>query len=408
MTPLMRRFRIVIMAILVVAVALLAALGAPRTAHAAISGTSYTGWGHVDTAVGTVTAPAWQWTGVAWSGTSRINFTRVYIAPFAAGWVWTWTVDTGWLAMQSANVSAGDAGTSTAGAVYAGHTPGKVCLGVSTPGSHLSASLAAIGGSACVHRTFFQWGEWNAIGQQIRSDHAAHMLPWVSFKGAPGATVADGWLSMSSGSRDADLHALAAVIKSTTSSTQGAALVTFHHEPNNDAADALGYRWANAYARVHDVLAADGALANAADPPILMEYLFRNNAANPENWATPAVLSRMPFLGLDFYENSSGQGFSQRLAVVRDWMAAHGVVKMIGIGELGCTDAAYPTQSAVQCINNNLAWARANTDKIGVISYFDSPQNSRAGVYWPLDESAAKTSIFHAWLNDPSFLNHYR
>lgn len=48
--------------------------------------------------------PAWRWTGNSWVRTSRMEGTRVYAWPFAGGYAWTWTSDSGWLAMRADNV----------------------------------------------------------------------------------------------------------------------------------------------------------------------------------------------------------------------------------------------------------------------------------------------------------------
>jgi len=32
------------------------------------------------------------------------------------------------------------------------------------------------------------------------------------------------------------------------------------------------------------------------------------------------------------------------------------------------------------------------------VSYFNSMNNSRSGVYWPLDESSAKMTAYRGWL----------
>jgi hypothetical protein len=70
----------------------------------------YEGWGTVgDThcygvemcAMYAVTSQAaWRWSGSGWVRTTRPVGTKVWIAPFAVGWSWTWTSGTGWLAMQ--------------------------------------------------------------------------------------------------------------------------------------------------------------------------------------------------------------------------------------------------------------------------------------------------------------------
>jgi hypothetical protein len=84
-------------------------------------------------------------------------------------------------------------------------------------------------------------------------------------------------------------------------------------------------------------------------------------------------------------------------------MAQHGHPNMmVGIGETGATDR-YQAQaglSAVQWINQSLSWVAANTDKVGVVSYFNSTANSRSGVYWPLDESPAKLAAYRGWLGN--------
>ena len=84
-------------------------------------------------------------------------------------------------------------------------------------------------------------------------------------------------------------------------------------------------------------------------------------------------------------------------------MAQHGYPnKMIGIGETGATDGykAETGMTAVQWMNESLSWVAANTDKVGVVSYFNSMNSSRSGVYWPLDESSAKLTAYRSWLNN--------
>jgi hypothetical protein len=78
---------------------------------------------------------------------------------------------------------------------------------------------------------------------------------------------------------------------------------------------------------------------------------------------------------------------------------------MIGIGESGSTDRMYDAKSAVDWLNESLNWVASHTDKVGVVSYFNSTANSRAGVYWPLDESAAKMAAYRGWLNNSKVID---
>jgi len=279
---------------------------------------------------------------------------------------------------------------------WPGQVPGKVVVGMSC-GSICAQRERELGRSYGVHRTFFGWGDWAGMAATIRADHAAGRLPWVSFK--PPAGGAAGWQRVVSGGVDAGLRDLATMLKA---NDDRPVLVTFHHEPSNDGAEADGATWAAAYAHIHDLLLAQGALVNVSDPPIVGDWLFNaaNRAQDPANWVTEAVLSRAPFLGLDLYENNGGETFAERIPAVRSWLAArgHGDL-MVGIGETGGTDATYPKLSAVDWLEQNLGWAVDHPDEVAVLSYFNSTANSRDGVYWPLDESSGKLAAYRGWFN---------
>jgi hypothetical protein len=281
------------------------------------------------------------------------------------------------------------------GAQWPGQIPGKFYLGMSC-GTMCSSKETQLGQSYGVHRQYKNWGDWTGVAKDIQQDNAAGRLPWISIKGPSGGPT--GWQAVADGSYDDQIKALATVLKA---NDDRPVLITFHHEPSNDGTEADGALWAGAYVRFHDVLKAAGALANVADPPILGDWLFNpaNRTQDPANWVTDAVLQRAPFLGIDLYENSSGETFADRLPRILDWMADRGYPnKMIGIGESGSTDSSYPV-SAVDWINESLDWVAQHTDKVGVVSYFNSTNNSRSGVYWPLDETAAKLAAYRGWLD---------
>jgi hypothetical protein len=46
--------------------------------------------------------PAWRWTGTEWVSTPGLHDgQKAYLAPYATGWRWAWTQETGWLAIGS-------------------------------------------------------------------------------------------------------------------------------------------------------------------------------------------------------------------------------------------------------------------------------------------------------------------
>jgi hypothetical protein len=286
--------------------------------------------------------------------------------------------------------------TYVPGAQWPGQIPGKFYLGMSC-GTSCSTKEAQLGQGYGVHRQYKSWGDWSGVAKDIQQDAASGRLPWISIKGPSGGP--SGWAAVANGQYDDQIRALAAVLKA---NDDHPVLITFHHEPSNDGTEADGALWAGAYVRFHDVLKSEGALVNVADPPILGDWLFNpgNRTQDPANWVTDAVLQRAPFLGIDMYENSSGETFADRIPRILDWMAARGYPdKMIGIGESGSTDSSYPV-NAVDWLNQSLSWVAQHTDKVGVVSYFNSTNNSRSGVYWPLDETAAKMTAYRSWLNN--------
>jgi hypothetical protein len=295
---------------------------------------------------------------------------------------------------SSAQTTATPPTGGTAKGDWPGHIPGQFYLGMACD-DNCAVRGKALGADYTVHRTFKGWGNWNGVAKEIAADHAAGRLPWVSVK--PPQRAVAGWKQVSSGAVDKDIKALATVLKANDDKP---VLLTFNHEPSNDAGESEGKTWAAAYAHFHDVLKAEGALKNVADPPILGEWLFntKNKSQDPANWALPSVLSRAPFMGVDLYQGAAGPTMADRLPVVLDWLDKAGYPDMmVGIGEMGATDK-YKNTTAAKWINESLAWVAAHTDRIGVVSYFNSKLNSKPNVYWPLDESASKMAAYRSWL----------
>lgn len=214
----------------------------------------------------------------------------------------------------------------------------------------------------------------------------------MSFKPPAGPST---WTEVGSGARDADLRARARRYAAFSKPI----VVTFHHEPTNDSTN--GDAWAKAFIRIYDVMRAETGLKNVAFAPIIGDWAW--NPKNPDQtlptkFLTPDVMRRMAFLGVDLYQNASGEGFSSRLGRIYTWMAGRGFgSKMLGIGETGATES-FASKTAVQWWSEQWAWVGANTDKIGVVSYFNSTRNSKDTVYWGLDESAVKLTAYKASL----------
>lgn len=283
------------------------------------------------------------------------------------------------------------------GSRWPGHQPGSIYLGVSRAGLDLSGATRDLGPLGA-HRSFFGWYDIDLEISTIRADLVAGRLPWVSFKPpreGPGA-----WLEVASGARDEDLRRRAEAYDV----LDGPVVVTFSHEPVGDPSG-TPEDYAAAFSHVHDVMDAASGLRSVAFAPVLNDWAFnpRNPIGRPLDYLTPLVLDRSAFVGIDLYQNSSGETFQQRLPRIVETLAVAGRADlMLGIGETGCSDRLAGGPSAEAWWNACWDWATTNPQVLGAVCYFDSVRNSKSGTYWPLDESAGKQAAFQASLESAS------
>ena len=289
----------------------------------------------------------------------------------------------------AAGITAATPGSaSAAGTVrWTGHQPGRIYLGVSSD-DHISLTEAKTGRLG-LQRTYYRWGDARREGATIAADHTAGRLPWISFK--PPSDEPGGWDAISAGRFDADIRARARRY----ASYRKPVVVTFNHEPHNDRTGTPA-DFARAWTRVHDVMKRETGLKNVVSVPIIGEWTFNpiNRGPDPEAYITSAVLSRCAFLGIDLYQNASGDGYAVRLGRVLKWLDARGhTTKMVGLGETGCTnDFGSPT--GAQWWSSSWAWAVAHRDRVAAVSYFNSLHNNNSGNDWRLTESASKLAAF--------------
>jgi len=306
------------------------------------------------------------------------------------------------LSLAAAAVPGGSAGAAWSDATSAaalavslprwpGHKPGRVYLGLTSP--DLAASLGRTG-PVGAQRSFFRWSDASKEDATIKQDHAANRLPWVSYKPPQGPNF--DWTLIGIGAFDSDIRARARRYASYSRPV----ISTFHHEPTDDGG--LGAAFAAAYIRQYDVMKDETGLANVTFVPTFSDWIFnpRDPDGQPEDYLTPGVLSRMPFLGIDVYQEAGGERFGERLERVLGWLGDHGVARpMVGVGETGCCLAQSPQPE--RWFTAGWRWAVNHTDKVGIVSYYDSTLNSAAGHDWRLNETAAKLRAYKDALASP-------
>ena len=293
--------------------------------------------------------------------------------------------------------AAGGALTGSAHAApvqWPGHKPGYIYLGVSSQ-SNIEATVSRTGALG-LQRTYYKWNDGTREDRNIRADHAARRLPWVSFK--PPSSNPGGWDAVASGRHDADIRARARRY----AGHSGPVVVTFNHEPHNDSTGSPG-DFAAAWCHIHDVMKSETGLQNVVSVPIIGDWVFNptNRKDDPQDYLTAAVLDRCHFLGLDTYQNRSGQGYDVRMGRVLDFLDDRGhPTKMVGLGETGATEA-FGSPSGAAWWNASWGWAEANRQRVAAVSYFNSLHNNNSGNNWLLWESTAKLNAFRASLASP-------
>lgn len=289
----------------------------------------------------------------------------------------------------------GEYGASAGTAKFPGHKPGKIYLGASS--LDFSKTLARTGPLG-LRRSYYKWADGKRETNNIKADHAAGRLPWISFK--PASTASGGWAAIASGRHDADIRARARRYAGYNKPV----IVTFNHEPHNDRTGTPA-DWARAWTRIHDVMKNETGLQNVISVPIIGEWVFNpvNKRQEPEDFLLPSVLDRCHFLGIDLYQNSSGRGYNERVGRVLTWLNSKGHSdKMVGIGETGATDD-YRSPTGAQWWQQSWGWAAANANRIAAISYFNSLHNNNSGNNWLLWQSPSKLAAFKSSLASNTF-----
>jgi hypothetical protein len=282
---------------------------------------------------------------------------------------------------------AGAAPAHAAAAQFAGHKPGKIYLGLSNGGQSLSSTVSRTGDLG-LRRTYYGWDNLNGELKNIKVDHAAGRLPWISFK--PASASKGGWAAIAKGSHDAALRARARAYAGLSKPV----IVTFNHEPHNDKTGTPA-EFAKAWCRVHDIMKDETGLRNVISAPIIGEWVYNptNRQQAPEDFITGPLLDRAHMLGVDLYQNDSGQDYSVRLGRVVDWLDAKGHRQMpVGLGETACSmDFSRP--NGVEWWKSSWKWAVAS-GRVAAISYYNSSRNNTLKKDWVLWETSAKLQAY--------------
>ena len=226
-----------------------------------------------------------------------------------------------------------------------------------------------LGAVLAVHRSYFSTepDEPAQLVSQCRLDHAEGRLPHVSIKSsAP-------WRSAADGSHDDWLRSVLRPLGEVGST----AMVTFHHEPENDAG--------RPGMQPEDYVAMqERAIGLAADlapevvvVPVLQHWTFEplRDDVDPSVWIVPGAA----VFGIDIYNpwsptnGKAWRSLGSKLDEAAPWIGDRPVV----IGEYGCrADPSNPTLGA-EWLQDAAEYAR--THHVISMSYYNSGENAPDG-----------------------------
>ena len=273
-------------------------------------------------------------------------------------------------------------------------------------GSRLRRQGAQLGQSYGVHRQYKQWNNWSGVAKDDPAGPRRWPAAWVSFK--PPLQRRGGLVGrIANGTYDADIKALAETLKANDDKP-----VLGHLPPraverrHRGRGQALG-RGLRAHPRpAQGAGRARPERRGPADPAGLDLQPDQQDGRTRSTGRLTPCLERAPFLGIDMYQDNIRRDLRGAHPRIIDWMADRGFPnKMVGIGETGSTC------HLVQRVQPRSGWTTRsrgspkNTDKVGVVSYFNPTANSKSDVYWPLDESGAKMTVFRKWLDSNATIN---
>jgi hypothetical protein len=229
------------------------------------------------------------------------------------------------------------------------------------------------GGHAVARNFWPVWDNDSSEHGRINANHAADVLPWVSFK--PPGGGASGWGPVAAGQYDASIRARARRYAAYTRPV----LATFHHEPGEEGptpkfSAAAAAQWQAAFLHILDVMENEvGSLGQVTFCPILHGW---NLVDVGDRWLSDEIIARCPIIGVDCYESPG------TIAATLDYLAARGV-RQVGIGETGRGAAEGGRAYTIDEFQAKIDLFRERRGQLGVVCHWNSTTHDFAANPYP-------------------------
>ncbi len=278
------------------------------------------------------------------------------------------------------------------GALFGAHVPVHAHTGSSRPDA-IAGFEALIGGPVAIDRQFYTWDQpWPSADDESSRDEGR--LLFLSWNAKRTNKTFVSWASIAAGDHDAVIDARAADV----AAFGAPVIVSFHHEPENDAKAGTAAAYVAAYRHVRERFDAAG-VTNAIYAWTVMAWSFRKGTT-AAFYPGDDVVDVIAGDGYNWYgcPNASGpwRSFSEVFSAWHAWGAARGkpmVIAEWGTGE----DPALPGRKATW-IDLAATQLKQWPDVVGA-AYF---HHDRGCPRW-VDSSPSSLASFRAMGADPYF-----
>ena len=234
-------------------------------------------------------------------------------------------------------------------------------------------------------RTYYQWGDGSREDRNIKADHAAGRMPWISFK--PQSTRSGGWAAdrlrqarrrhpragpplrqpVQAGHRDVQPRAPQRQHRVAGGLRQGVVPHPRRHEERD---------------RPQERRSRPRSSASGSSAPSTATATRAPTCPSPSSTAATSSARTST-------RTRPAQGYDVRLAYILSWLDKRGHSdKAVGVGETGCTND-FGNPNAVTWWTNSWNWAAAHSSRVCAIAYYNSARNNTLGKTWPLTSRRA-------------------
>jgi hypothetical protein len=272
----------------------------------------------------------------------------------------------------------------------------------------VAAFETTIGRPLAITRHYLTWNI-SLTTSTIQKSAAAGHIPYIAWHATKKGNVAVPWSSIAAGSEDAWIVAQANALRNAGFPVY----MTFHHEPEDDAANGTPADFAAAYDHIRGIFDAEG-VTNASWVVTLMATTYGGGHHGYAEWMPP----RFDLLGVDGYNRnpciSSSQkhpwkSFQEIFTDAHAASVANGIPLFVGengcVEQYDCGNVAGDPNAKAQWIADACTTLKSWLEVNAVLYSHTTCRHNGYMMEYRVDSSAASLAAYTAFGQDPYFLS---